>query len=540
MSDAPKPRTSVERIRTVADIPPYKSILTAAEAMFEIPPKQREKCIAIALETGRSWIIADEQFAKANPQTLSALRAKLHGSAHPPDKTVYADSHIIESLYQTTTKVAKKTTDDMSLPPEGKLFDEFMRYGLANRASDVHFEIRGQHGQVRYRIDNEVEPMRNNVNGIYTMEQLRDAIGFAYNMLQSDKTGSHASFSPESRQSCMIPYMIDGKVCNLRYQSSNAHGGFDVVIRYLTSGVKATNFEQLGYSEDQIKMLDLAARTRTGMILIVGVTGSGKSTTLRTVVGNIPGKELLKIFTIEDPVEDVLPGVTQISVQRSLSDTSKSPMKELEGVLVRMDPDSIMVGEIRDGESGSTAQVFLETGHQVMATLHAASALGAFPRLLSEAIGFDMSTITSKQFWSLIIYQALVPVLCNHCKIPASEVMQPVLDTVTLKFGIETDKMCIKNPDGCEHCGYRGTTGRTVIAEMIYPNRKILSMIRDGKDFEAELEWRGTSDKRADSPNMTGKTVFEHALYKASIGMIDIRKVEEIESFERYENIWES
>jgi hypothetical protein len=79
-----------------------------------------------------------------------------------------------------------------------------------------------------------------------------------------------------------------------------------------------------------------------------------------------------------------------------------------------------------------------------------------------------------------------------------------------------------------------------VIAEMVYPNRKILGLLREGKDFEAELAWRGTSDKQLDSPNMTGKTVFEHALYKAYIGMIDIRKVEEIESFDRYENIWES
>jgi type II secretory ATPase GspE/PulE/Tfp pilus assembly ATPase PilB-like protein len=526
-------------IESIKDVPPIKTIFTNNEGDFSLPPNRREKCIAIGLVNGLTWIIVEPEFYREQGIVVSTIREKMRQAHVKVDSIKFADSPLIAQLYSVETR--ETNSSDEPETAESRTFDEIIRYGKKNRATDVHFEVRGQHALVRFRIDGDLEPMRNASKGIFPMEQIRDTIGFAYNKLQSQRTGSHANFSPETSQSCMIPHVLDGKTLNLRYQASRAWGGFDVVIRYLTSEtVKTTNFDELGYSDDQSKMLDIAARSRSGMILIVGITGSGKSTTLKTVVANIPGKEGLKIFTVEDPVEDEIPGATQISVQRTMqADSDKMPLKELEGVLMRMDPDVIMQGEIRDKDSGSTAQVFLETGHQVMATLHANSALGTFPRLLSDAIQFSISTITSKEFWSLIIYQALVPRLCPECKIPAEDVMPKVLEFITYRFGIRTDDMCVKNPDGCQKCDHRGTVGQTVVAEMISPTRKFLSFIREGKEFEAEKDWREASDKKFDSPNMTGKTVFEHALYKAYIGMVDIRVVERFGTFERYENIWE-
>ena len=540
---SPAAAEGLATIKTLAEIPGKEIIYTAAGQQFEISNHQhRENLIAIGLTSGSVWICVDPAFYNNGKFHVSTLREKMRAAGLKVEKTVYADAKLIGTLYQSSSMTSDDKRGDEEMPPEGILFDEFVRYGIKNRATDMHFESRGQDALVKFRINGLVEPMANEFNGSYTRDQLVGAIGYAFNRLQAKGSGSHSNFSTETKQSCMIPYLIDGKPMNLRYQSSPRFVGLKVVIRFLSStGVKTAKYEELGYADDQREMLDLAARTRTGMVLLVGVTGSGKSTTLRTVVNNIPGKEELAIYTVEDPVEEELSCATQISVQRTLNQSSddKAPMKELEGVLMRMDPDTIMVGEIRDKESGASAQTFLETGHQVLATLHAASALGAFPRLLSDQVGFTKSTVTSKGFWSLIVYQALVPVLCE-CKLKASDVIPEVLEKIVYRFGVATDDMCVKNPNGCPKCKKRGTIGQTVVAEMVYPNRKILEYIRSGNDFEAEKAWRQTSDKKLDSPNMTGKNVWEHAMYKAYIGTIDIREVEKIEAFDRVENIWET
>ncbi len=528
------------RVYSVADLPEYKTILTGKDGKFELAVEKQEVCVAIGLESKAVWILVTAEFYANSRIFVMGLRERMRKAELITEKVVFAEEELIAAIYDSASRLRVSAAFEEVMTEEGIVFDQIVRYGLEHRASDIHIEVRGQQGLVRYRINGDLEQMHNENRGIYVMEQLRDTVGYAYNKLQSERTGSHSNFNPEAYQSCMIPYKVGNAKMNLRYQSTRAWGGFDVVLRYLHQyeNTDTKEFCQLGYSEDQARMLDIASRTRTGLVMVAGVTGSGKSTTLKTIIENIPDREHLKIFTIEDPVEYAIPSVTQVSLQRTFSaDSEKMPYREIQAVLMRCDPDTVMVGEIRDLESGETAQTLIETGHQVMATVHANSIFGVFPRLLAPNIGFSVNTLTAPQFWSLIIYQALVPVLCKFCRIPAEEVIAEKLKLIRTRFLISTDGMYVKNPSGCESCNGRGTTGVSVVAEMMQPTRMELRYIRENSEFEAEKLWRNRSDKQFDTPRMEGKTVFEHALYKAYLGEIDPRVVERFETFERFEII---
>lgn len=535
--------TEIVCLQSVADLPHMKSVLTVAGAAYELPETQRPRCVAFETDHRKIWILADAEFMRS-PSTkmhVASLRERMRKAELIVEKTAVGTSELIKSINNQARHLKDSQNGEQENTEERQFFHMLVKVGLQNRATDIHAEVREKQALIRYRVDGELETMRNDVRGVYISNEVSDALGYAYNKLSSERTNSSSAFNPLESQSCMIPYSLGSRKMNLRYQSTPVHGGYDVIIRYLfddEKAMKVSKFEDLGYSGDQAAMLDVAARTRTGMVMIAGITGSGKSTTLKTVIQNIPGRAGLKIFTVEDPVEFSIEGVSQISVQRNLKDTKvKTPYDEIQAVLMRCDPDTIMQGEIRDRPTGEAAQVFIETGHQVMATVHANSVLGVFPRLLARSIGFSLETLTTVQFWSLIIYQALVPKLCPNCKIPADKVIFGKVAYIRDKFDISTDNMFCRNEDGCPECDHRGTKGQTVVAEMVQPTRLLLKHLRERDEYEAEKAWRNNSDRKFDTPHMTGKTVFEHALYKAFLGEVDPRVVERFETFERYEKI---
>jgi type II secretory ATPase GspE/PulE/Tfp pilus assembly ATPase PilB-like protein len=150
-----------------------------------------------------------------------------------------------------------------------------------------------------------------------------------------------------------------------------------------------------------------------------------------------------------------------------------------------------------------------------------------------------MQTLTTRKFWSLLAYQALVPKLCPECCEPADRTIPNLTAFIRQRFHIDTSAVRTRRMGGCAACRGRGVRGVTVVAEMMQPTRPFLRLMREGRDFEAEAAWRSASDGRFDSPHMRGKTVFEHALYKAYCGMIDPRTVETFELFDQFEIIRE-
>ena len=530
--------SNLPRVFSIADLPTVRKILTVQGGAYELPAGQRENCVAIVADNGHVWVLVEPAFYQKTTIHVSGLRERMRKDGLTIDKTVLAEKDLISGVYDTAQRLHEAAQFEQPVTEEGKLFHELVEYGWKYEASDLHCEIRGQHGYVRYRIDGDLEPMRNANRGVYTMEQLRDAVAYAYNHLQSDSTGSHGVFNPQVDQYCQIPYRIGKDHINLRYQSFKEWKGFDAVVRLIPQEerMKVECFQDLGFADYHATALEIAARSTKGMILLAGIPGSGKSTTAKMVIQTMPNRAKKKIITVEDPVEFNMPGVSQTSHQRSLDGSdSAGSMQAATSVFMRADPDTIMQGEIRDQISGESAQVYLETGLQVLATVHAQSVFGVFPRLLSPKIGFSLQTLTTPQYLALVVYMALVPKLCTECRIPAEKEIPATLAFIRDRFNIDTSGMYVKNPEGCACCNHRGTKGRTAVAEVLVPDRQILKLIRNQDEFAAEELWRSRSDRRFDTPEMEGKTVFEHALYKAFLGQIDIQAVETFEAFERFE-----
>lgn len=178
-----------------------------------------------------------------------------------------------------------------------------------------------------------------------------------------------------------------------------------------------------------------------------------------------------------------------------------------------------------------------------MGTVHANRVTGIIGRLTNDQIGMSRQVLTAPEMLSLLVYQALVPKVCPHCALGVKEVLagdsswdeaKEIVRLLNERFKVDVEKLRFRRPNGCAQCRHRGTSGLTVVAEMLEPDQDWLRLTRDGKDYEAIDLWQSLSDKRFDSPAMLGKTVFEHCLYKALQGMVDPRRCEEFGSFNRF------
>ena len=218
--------------------------------------------------------------------------------------------------------------------------------------------------------------------------------------------------------------------------------------------------------------------------------------------------------------------MTQIPIQRRAEDgPGDSAFGAAAKVLLRGDPDKLMPGEIRDAETGSFAKSMTETGHQVLSTVHASSAFGIVSRLVSDEIGMPLAAVAAPNFLTAIIYQKLIPVLCEHCKRPARERLDDATLAIIGALGVDAAALRVEGP-GCERCHGRGTSGQTVVAEVCELTDELLELLRAGQFWEAERHWRASHDGDLASPNMTGKSAMEHAIFKMSQGLVDPRDVE--------------
>lgn len=297
-----------------------------------------------------------------------------------------------------------------------------------------------------------------------------------------------------------------------------------------------------GYAPSQLKIWHNAARAGQGLIIIAGVTGSGKSTSLKVFIETLPGLLAKAIYTVEDPIKYEIVGAHQIEVLRGGDDEeSRRRYAAAMKALMRADLDGCMVGEIRDKLTAGFALQLAETGHLAMGTLRAHLISNIVPRLTSDQVGLSRQALTGPNIVNLLVYQALVPLVCLHCAqtpqaaATADDAIAELLELLQTKFHIPLDAMRFKHVGGCAHCQWRGTKGTTVVAELWQPDRQWLQWVRENEDYRALLHYRSYSDGDFCSENMNGKTVFEHALFKAINGLVDPRDCEEFDTFERFE-----
>lgn len=537
-------QNSLGFIKRFSEVPDFETVLThGSEPKLQLRPEKRQAMLAVATHDDQFYVIclAREQgtpiwfhlieqgkrqgyrfagYYTCEPDVLTALLQRYSGDAadEAQRRLVEINQAVIKSVVGESEQI--------------NWFRQLVKLCMELGSTDLHIETRDKASTVRVRRDGVMRQIREYPSDICT-----SALAACYTLAAEERSRSEVAFNVNSIQSAMIPFNLDGQSVSLRYQSHPAVGGYDVVIRILktdshTSSTPPT-LEKLGYTSDQVDVLLKALATANGGIFIAGITGSGKTTTLSAMLSRLAREGTRKIVSIEDPVEYVVPGVSHLSVQRSLANGAmENPFAASMMAFLRMDPDIGMFGEIRDSVSAQMAYTAIQTGHKLLTTVHATSALGIVARLTSPQVGLLRQDICAPEFFSALVYQALVPTNCPECKVPATSVFSAEhLGMYEQLFEVDPATMFSASEHGCSKCcppdmkqnpsGHNGIKGMKVSAEVLSPDAGLLDLLRHNEDVKAYDYWRRTQSHRFDQPQMRGKPSWAHTLYDVTCGIVD-------------------
>jgi len=526
---------------TFSEVPKFLSVMSATASVVKLTAEEKRTVAVIELAGRKALVIKSSDDAPA-PTLIQSIRGALL-SARFGVRSSTAPKGVIAEIYSGSTADAASG----GRAPSNQYMQsvhQWLEYAVENRATDIHLERLGSSGYVRMRIDGEVEPIRNDANGVYAGSFVQNCMATLYNNEQQKKSGSGSIFEPDKTLYCMVPYgEIPGTTLKLRYQSIPGNEGPKAILRLLhvNENAKTLTFAELGYAASHIDLWNQAMSTPSGAVLIAGVTGSGKSTTQKSFIELNPAAPYMAIYTVEDPVEYPIRYAHQIPIQRDLTDHAASARKYGEAIaaLMRGDLDICMLGEVRDRFSATAMQQLVETGHMGLGTVHAHLLSGIVPRLCNPEIGMSREVITGPNMLTLLVYQALVSKLCPACCLTTEDALRasddvPGVVDVLDSLGLPLGGFRWKHSGGCSICKHRGTVGLTVVAEMMMPSEEWLKPTREGRDPDAVEAYRSFSDGILLSPDMTGKTVFEHTLYKAATGQVDARQCQRFDNFKRF------
>lgn len=389
------------------------------------------------------------------------------------------------------------------------LLEIILAGAIAIKASDIHIEPEKERSRLRLRLD-----------GV-----LQDIIFFdlnVYHLLNSRiKLLSGMKLTSKIAQDGRFNIMEEGEEINIRTSLIPGAYGESMVMRILDPKSIQVKLEDIGIESYLFKTIEQEIAKPNGLILVTGPTGSGKTTTLYAFLSKIYSKEI-KIITIEDPVEYHLPGITQTQTNEQKGYTFAEGLRSA----LRQDPDVVMVGEIRDGETAEIAVQSALTGHIVFSTLHTNNAAGVIPRLIN--LGVNPKILVSAL--SLSIAQRLVRKLCISCKtekVPTEEESKSiklVMDTIKAEgknlsnYNINPDApIKIFTSVGCEKCNMTGFSGRIGIFEAILTDEAIERIIPENpseREIKIVARAQGTLSMRQDGivKILNGITSFEEVL----------------------------
>lgn len=418
-------------------------------------------------------------------------------------------------------KNLNQVSDLMQDAPVTRAVNTIMEYAAKSKASDVHIEPREKNVKVRYRIDGVLHDTMNLPIHIHS------ALVSRIKILSNLKIDEH-----RIPQDGRFTIKVDNHDIDLRVSLSPTVFGEKVVIRLLDKSAGVINLEDMGLRGKAYKIVEAGTKRPHGMVLSTGPTGSGKSTTLYALLNkmNNPG---VNIVTLEDPVEYKLEGINQIQINSAVGLTFASGLRSI----LRQDPDVIMVGEVRDGETAQLAVQSALTGHTVLSTLHTNSAAGVLPRLLDMEIEpfLIASTVNT------VIGQRLVRRICEKCK--ESYEASPALTTAIKKAvgehlprknnpnsGIEgyknlphfeDEKITLYKGKGCEFCrdtGYQGRVGIYEVFPVTNSMEKLLLTHATSSDIQDRAVAEGMVTMREDGflKALEGITTIEEVVSKAS------------------------
>jgi type II secretory ATPase GspE/PulE/Tfp pilus assembly ATPase PilB-like protein len=472
------------------------------------------------------YIVCTEIMAEKNPQMLAAanqkMKEKLNGRIVKSQR-VLARAPVIHSLRELDEHKNKPLSVEEQTNAI-RQFDLIAQSAIDKNASDIHYEITEKQASVRFRVDGLLQK--------HMDLPVRDAwaiVRSAYNTLV-EAGSTRDDLNERKFQNAVIDRKYSVGQVRLRFGSMPiSPKGLEVVLRILLTGVeqKHQTYLELGYHKSHSDEIERAFGRASGVTIIAGTTGSGKSTTLKNALeGLIKERPHHKFRTLEDPVEYRIAGASQTSIIRDDKDSDNAkPFTDALKACLRTDPDFIMIGEVRDKTSAVMSLQAAQTGHQVATTLHTESWSGILNRLV--VIGLDYPTIAQPGLLSGLIYQKLMPVICPECKVPLSEVQEDETNhgiISRLRSAIDPkglEHVAFKG-SGCPHCHGKGTVGRTICAETALMNNKILRHVSNGDVFGAIAEWQSHRSLK----DMKGRWAAEHAVYKMQQGIVSPADVE--------------
>jgi type II secretory ATPase GspE/PulE/Tfp pilus assembly ATPase PilB-like protein len=379
--------------------------------------------------------------------------------------------------------------------PVVRLVDALLNDAVKRSASDIHFEPEQGFLRIRYRIDGVLRQIRSLHKNYWSAMVVRLKVISGMNIAET-----------RAPQDGRISLNLSGRQIDFRVSSQPTTHGENIVLRILDRQKGIVPLEDLGLRPDELKTLQLMMARPEGIILVTGPTGSGKTTTLYSILNAI-NTEGVNIMTLEDPVEYPMAMIRQTSVNEAVKLDFASGVRSM----MRQDPDIILVGEIRDHDTAEMAFRAAMTGHQVYSTLHTNSAVGAIPRLQDLGV---LPDILSGNIIG-VVAQRLVRQLCPHCREPH----EPDAPTRKLLGIDDAWKGIVYRAAGCEQCDNQGYKGRVAIMEIFKIDHEIDELIAR----------RATGRELREAARRTGyHNLAEDAIARVLVGQTSLEEISRI------------
>lgn len=427
------------------------ALLPNADDMERFPKglAMRRQCLPVRAASGQLLLVM------SNPDDLATLEQV--GSAL--GENVEAALAFPEALAGAIERsLGEDAADNLGAEDITDLLSDILTDAFMEQASDIHFQPVERHLRVRYRVDGLLRDWRRDlrpaerdplVNRIKVLADLDIAES------RAPQDGSFRHQFPE----------FDDALVEVRVSTLPVHGGERVVLRLLGTNSGIMRLADIGLGPAVEKDFARAIRKPHGVLLVTGPTGSGKSTTLYSVLRELD-RVTRNVITVEDPIEQMIEGTSQVQI------TSKVGFSAALRSILRQDPDVILVGEIRDGETADIALKAAQTGHLVFSTLHTNTAIGAITRLTDLGVGRWQVAASLNG----VLSQRLVPKLCEKCRKPRAATP----DENRILQRAPDDPSPIYDAVGCPFCLGSGYRGRMGVFEAVWIDEALRDLISDG------------------------------------------------------------
>ena len=431
---------------------------------------KRHNLFPVALDKDRKRLIVGISDTN-NIVALDQVRAQLRGE-YEIEIRLAGESEIVRAIEQfyghelsidgILHEIETGEIDYQSLQASGdeysqpvvRLISALLADAVEKAASDIHFEPEQNFLRIRYRIDGVLRQIRSLHKTYWPAMAVRIKVMAKMNIAET-----------RAPQDGRISLSLTGRQVDFRVASQITTHGENIVLRILDRQKGIVPLDQLGLPAESLAMLKRMIQRPEGIILLTGPTGSGKTTTLYSILNHI-NHDGINVMTLEDPVEYPMTLIRQTSVNEAAKLDFANGIRSL----MRQDPDVILVGEVRDEDTAQMAFRAAMTGHQVYSTLHTNSAIGAIPRLVD--IGLSPEILAGNIIG--VVAQRLVRRLCRHCRQPYA-----ANPTECRLLGVkpESKPPTLYRAVGCDHCDYQGYRGRLAIMELLRLDSDLDEMI---------------------------------------------------------------